>query len=55
MHLQVVHRNDRQVELEGLPGTAAVEGDEHSAFGPGVEQPRPDRILTNDLHEFVGW
>src|SRR6185437_6607264 len=52
--LDVGDRGDRQIELEGLPVGAVVEGDVHAEFGAGIEEAGADRILADDTGGLVG-
>src|SRR6266536_2000190 len=48
---QVRDGDDGQVELEGLPGGAVVEGDIEAELGPGIEEPVPLRVLPDHARE----
>src|SRR6185369_1920809 len=47
LHDQVADGDGREVELEGLPARAVVEGDEHAGLGPRVEQALAPGILAD--------
>src|SRR5450755_2006501 len=43
---QIVNRNRRQIQLQGLPMRAGIEGNPDSGFGAGVEQSFPLGVLA---------
>src|SRR5947209_1338195 len=53
MELDVVDRNVRQVQIEGLPVRTVVERNEHSKLGAGVQQTLSVRVLANNTRRPV--
>jgi hypothetical protein len=54
MDAEVRDRRDGQVELQGAPVGAIVEGDEHAKLGAGVQQAWPCGILTHHARGLIG-
>ena len=51
VHVDVAHRGHREVELEGLPGVAAVERDVHALLGAGVKEAGANGVLAQRVDE----
>ena len=50
---QVVHRDDRQVASERLPGRTVVQGDIYARLGARVQQAPPIRVFPDHSREVV--
>ena len=54
LHAHVVHRHRRHVQPQALPVRAAIEGEPHASFEPGVEHVGILRILAHDVNVLIG-
>src|SRR6266481_3465783 len=53
MDHEIANGSRRHVEPEWLPLAAIVEGEVDGTFGPGEQQPAPDRIFADRVHNFI--